>query len=226
MKQSTASISSSHTERLSDAAYRAVLEALFDRRVAAGAFVSQGDLTRITGSPIAPLRDALKVLEADGVLEIHPRSGIQFVRPGVELTRSTYQFRGILECAAVRVFSDSAPRAPIEDTIRAHEALLHDLTGAPRAEDLPERAAELELMFHGQVIGSLDNRQIDAAYRRLTTLLRIIRLDSAWSPRTLGITLQEHLDVLERALARDADGAEEAMRRHLNGALQRHLKVL
>jgi DNA-binding GntR family transcriptional regulator len=168
----------------------------------------------------------LKVLEADGVLEIHPRSGIQFVRPGVELTRSTYQFRGILERAAVRVFSDSTPLSEIEGTIEAHEALLHDLTHAPRAEDLPERAAELEMMFHGGVIGSLDNRQIDAAYRRLATLLRIIRLDSAWSPRTLGITLQEHLDVLERARARDADGAEEAMRRHLNGALQRHLKVL
>lgn len=194
--------------------------------MAAGALVSQGDLSRITGCPIGPLRDALKVLEADGVLEIHPRSGIQIVRPGLDLTRSIYQFRGILECAAVRVFSDSTPLAPIEDTIRAHEAFLHDLTCAPRAEDLPERAAKLESMFHGKVIGSLENRQIDAAYQRLTNLLRVIRLDSAWSPRTLGITLQEHLNVLERALARDADGAEDAMRRHLNGALQRHLKVL
>lgn len=226
MYQPMTSIGPSSNERLSDAAYRAVLEALFDRRVAAGAFVSQGDLSRITGCPVGPLRDALKVLEADGVLEIHPRSGIQFVRPGVELTRSTYQFRGILERAAVRVFSDATPLDQIEQTIGAHKAMLEDLAHAPRAEHLPERAAELEMMFHGGVIGSLDNRQIDAAYRRLATLLRIIRLDSAWSPRTLGITLQEHLDVLERARARDADGAEDAMRRHLNGALQRHLKVL
>ena len=213
-------------ERLSDAAYRAVLEALFDRRVAAGAFVSQGDLSRITGCPVGPLRDALKVLEADGVLEIHPRSGIQFVRPGVDLTRSTYQFRGILERAAVKVFADSAPLDRIEQIIHAHESLLKDLADAPRTEDLPQRAAALEGMFHGGVIGALDNRQIDAAYRRLTTLLRIIRLDSAWSPRTLGITLREHLDVLERARARDAEGAEDAMRQHLNGALQRYLKVL
>ena len=226
MKQVMASIAPSSTERLSDAAYRAVLEALFDRRVAAGAFVSQGDLSRITGCPVGPLRDALKVLEADGVLEIHPRSGIQFVRPGVDLTRSTYQFRGILERAAVRVFADSAPLDAIGRIIEAHEALLGDLAHDPRAEDLPERAAELETMFHGGVIGSLDNRQIDAAHRRLATLLRIIRLDSAWSLRTLGITLREHLDVLERARARDVDGAEDAMRRHLNGALQRHLKVL
>ena len=38
---------------------------------------------------------ALRVLEAEGILTSHPRSGIQFVKPGLELTRSTYQFRGI-----------------------------------------------------------------------------------------------------------------------------------
>jgi len=212
-------------DRLSDAAYRAVLEALFDRRVAAGAFVSQGDLARITGSPIGPLRDALKVLEADGVLDIHPRSGIQFVRPGPELTRSTYQFRGILERAAVRVFAESAPLAEIDRIAAAHQSVLGDLR-APDAATLPDRAMTLEAMFHGAVVGSLDNRQVDAAHRRLATLLRIIRIESSWSPRTLEITMREHLRILDRCHARDPDGAEDAMRQHLNGALQRHLKVL
>ena len=213
-------------DRLSDAAYRAVLEALFDRRVAAGSFVSQGEIAQITGSPIGPLRDALKVLEADGVLEIHPRSGIQFVRPGLELTRSTYQFRSILERAAVRVFAESARAAELARIAEAHLAMVADLAERPDAPDIPDRANALEAMFHGAVIGALDNRQIDAAYRRLATLLRIIRLDSAWSPRVVETTLREHLTVLEAARARDPDGAEEAMRQHLSGALQRHLKVL
>ena len=211
---------------LSDAAYRAVLEALFDRRVAAGSFVSQGDLGRITGSPIGPLRDALKVLEADGVLEIHPRSGIQFVRPGLELTRSTYQFRSILERAAVRVFAESASVAEIDGIVAPHRTLVDELKASPGIADLPGRASALESMFHNRVVQALDNRQIDAAYRRLATLLRIIRLDSAWSPRVVATTMREHLEVLERAQARDPDGAEEAMRRHLANALQRYLKVL
>ncbi len=59
--------------------------------------------------------DALRVLDAEGVVTIHLRAGIQFVRPGLEMTRSTYQFRGILETAAVAVFAeigggDYAPR--------------------------------------------------------------------------------------------------------------------
>src|SRR3954453_1287865 len=84
-------------KRLSDLAYDRILECLFDRRVSAGAFVSQGELSELVGLPVAPLRDGLRVLEAEGILTIHPRSGIQFVKPGLELTRSTYQFRSILE---------------------------------------------------------------------------------------------------------------------------------
>src|SRR4029453_5621366 len=89
--------------RLSDLAYDRVLECLFDRRVSAGAFFSQGELSELVGVPVAPLRDALRVLEAEGILTIHPRSGIQFVKPGLELPRWTSQFRSILEKSAVAV---------------------------------------------------------------------------------------------------------------------------
>src|SRR3546814_12348824 len=76
-------------ERLSDVAYKAILQGLFDQKVPAGAFVSQNDLVRLLGIPVQPLRDALRVLEAEGVLTIHPRSGIQFLKPDLELARST-----------------------------------------------------------------------------------------------------------------------------------------
>jgi DNA-binding GntR family transcriptional regulator len=213
-------------DRLSDAAYRAVLQALFDRRVTAGSFVSQGDLVRVTGCPVGPLRDALRVLEADGVLQIHPRSGIQFVRPGAELTRSTYQFRGIIERAGVRVFAETADLADIDRIAAAHEAMIARIAQVPLDENLEPRVHEIEAMFHGAVVNSLDNRQIDAAHRRLRTLLRIIRLDSAWSPRTVEMTMTEHLRILDACRARDPDAAEAAMRQHLTGALQRHLRVL
>src|SRR3546814_20121718 len=89
-------------ERLSDVAYKAILQGLFDQKVPAGAFVSQNDLVRLLGIPVQPLRDALRVLEAEGVLTIHPRSGIQFLKPDLELARRTYRFRSMIERAAAR----------------------------------------------------------------------------------------------------------------------------
>ena len=141
-KTKVVSDSDDHVARMSDRAYDRVLEALFERRVQAGSFVSQGELSEIVGVPVAPLRDALRVLEAEGILTIHPRSGIQFVRPGLELTRSTYQFRAILERAAVRVFAEQGDEQEIEEIGRRHRALITKLgeSGLAR-EDLEEMEA-------------------------------------------------------------------------------------
>jgi len=75
--------------RLSDVAYTRLLEIVFERRLPAGAFVSQNELVELTGVPVGPLRDALRTLEADGIVTIHPRAGIEFIKPGLELARAT-----------------------------------------------------------------------------------------------------------------------------------------
>ena len=108
--------------RLSDVAYRGIFEILYDRKLAAGAFVSQAHLVELTGVPVGPLRDALKALEAEGVLTIHPHTGIQFIKPGMELTRSTYQFRGIIEAAAVAIYAETSRKAKSKRSRRGIEA--------------------------------------------------------------------------------------------------------
>jgi DNA-binding GntR family transcriptional regulator len=101
--------------RLSDVAYGRILQILFEQRLPAGAYVSQNELVHLTGVPVGPLRDALRVLEAEGILTIHPRAGIEFVKPGLELTRATYQFRGIIEASAVAVYAETGDEQEMEE---------------------------------------------------------------------------------------------------------------
>ena len=156
--------------RLSDLAYQRILEGLFDRRLPAGAFVSQNDLVKLLGIPVAPLRDALRVLEAEGILAIHPRSGIQFVKPGLELTKSTYQFRTIIERAAVRVFAEIADEAVLAELARRHLAAIALLESKGISAELIADLEALELALHNQVIGCLNNPLIETSYRRMTQL--------------------------------------------------------
>jgi DNA-binding GntR family transcriptional regulator len=211
------------SQRLSDLAYERVLEALFERRVQAGSFVSQGELSEIVDIPVAPLRDALRVLEAEGILAIHPRSGIQFVRPGFELTRSTYQFRSILERAAVRVFAEQGDEDLIEELSRRHQALISTITEKGLAgEDLVEME-ELERMLHNGVIGILRNPLIESSYRRMHTYLRLLRLERKITAPVALRTLKEHVEIIEACRKRDADRAEAALDAHFQAATQRSL---
>jgi DNA-binding GntR family transcriptional regulator len=217
------SIGRNFAPRLSDRAYADIVRALFSGRLKLGSFISQADLAAVAGCGIGPLRDALKMLEADGVIIIHPRSGIEVLRPSTDLTRSTYQFRMILERAAVRQFALVAPMTVIDGLLAQHETALANLSPIGAEIDLDEYLQSLEVGFHLQVVASLANPIVDSAYRRLRLLSGIVRMNKQHSRHTAEISIGEHLDVLRAVRDRDPKRAEDAMVRHLANALQRNL---
>lgn len=212
--------------RLSDVAYERILESLFERKVPVGAFISQNELSAIVGVPVAPLRDALRVLEAEGILTIHPRSGIQFVRPGMELTRSTYQFRSIVERAAIRVFAEEGDENLMNALEVRHSRLIRQLERNGIGPEQLQETDALELELHGEIIKALRNPLIDSAYRRMHNYLRLLRLERKVTMPILVRTLKEHLDILEACSTRNADAAEKALIAHFQAAVQRNLGLV
>ena len=209
--------------RLSDLAYTLILELLFDKRLPTGSFVSQAQLVELTGVPVAPLRDALRVLEAEGILRIHPRTGIQFVKPGMELTRSTYQLRAIIESAAVAIFAETASDAEIDAIDVRHRSAVATLERDGITPTLLEELENLENALHGSIVASLNNPLIDNNYRRVRNYLRLIRLDRRLSPPLVLRSLKEHLAIIDASKRRNAADAVAALQAHFSAALQRGL---
>ena len=209
--------------RLGDVAYERILELLFARKLPAGAFVSQNELVQLTGVPVAPLRDALRVLETEGILTIQPRSGIQFVKPGLELTKSTYQFRTVIERAAVRVFAETADDESLAALRESHEAMRLRLESEGIDEHVIADLERLEGNLHGSVVGILSNPLIDISYKRVHNYLRLVRLDRRLTVPLALRSIREHLAIIEACVKRDPDAAEAALAAHFTAALQRHM---
>jgi DNA-binding GntR family transcriptional regulator len=212
-----------HAPRLSDVAYESILQALFDSRVPMGEKISQGDLVKLTGVPVGPVRDALKVLEADGLLIIHPRSGIELIQPTTELTRSTMQFRTIIEKPAARRYATVATPAQLADLRTQHEDFAATLASLDPAENVFDSLGALEDRFHLALVASLGNELVDASYRRIQLMGRIIRGGAICYPQAAQISIDEHLDVIAACEARDPDLAEARIAAHLGNALNRNL---
>lgn len=210
-------------QRLGDRAYTRILETLFERKIPAGAFLSQGDLVKMLQIPVAPLRDALKLLEAEGIVVIHSRSGIQFVKPGFELTRSTYQFRSIIERAATGVYAQTAEEAELEELERRHLSVIEDIERNGLTDHARADLEQLETLLHHSIIASLNNPLIDSSYKRLHNYVRLIRLDRKVTVSLVLQSLREHMQVILACKARDPEAAAAAMQAHLASALQRGL---
>lgn len=211
------------TGRLSDLAYSRILQILFDRRLPAGAFVSQRDLVELTGVAIAPLRDALRVLETEGIVAIHARSGIQFVKPGMELTRDTYQFRGIIEAAAVAVFAETAEESDVRELERRHRLAIGQIELVGLTPVLRAELDALEGLLHQAIVASLRNPLIETSYRRIHNYLRLVRLDRNITAPLALRSLREHVAIIEACARRNAPEAVKALQAHFTAALQRNL---
>jgi DNA-binding GntR family transcriptional regulator len=214
---------SADTRRLGEIAYSRILEGLFQRKVPVGAFVSQSELVQLLDVPLQPLRDALRVLEAEGVLTIHSRSGIQFLKPDLELARSTYQFRSIIERTAARAFAETAELDEIEALAKSHHKVMNEMETRGFDSQMLEKLEALEQQLHGGMIAALRNPLIETTARRLKNYVTLIRLERLITQPLALRTLREHLEIIEACAGRDADRAEAAVASHFQAALQRIL---
>ncbi len=212
-------------DRLSDAAYAKVLELLFEGKLPAGAIFSQRELVDVIGVPVAPLRDALRVLEAEGLVTIHSRTGIEIIKPGLELIRSTYQFRGIIERSAVAVYAETADDAELAELERRHRDVIALLEDGALTEQAGAEVEDLETLLHSSIVRSLSNPLIETAYRRIHNYFRLIRMNRKISTPLVLRSLNEHLDVIRACQARDPEAAIAALQAHFGAALQRSLGI-
>jgi DNA-binding GntR family transcriptional regulator len=208
---------------LAEKAYQAILQGLFDRTIPPGSEFSQAELMRLLGLTAQPLRDALRTLKNEGLVTIRARSSIRFIRADLELSRSTYQFRSLIERAGARALASLGDAAEIESLLNDHVALLERLQHGELGPKEKETLHALENRLHGALTFYLRNPLIDTTARRLKNYLTLVRLDWLMTKPLAIHTVREHLEILRACTTRDADAAEAALANHFQQALQRLL---
>lgn len=220
----TAEPAESHGGRsLSDLARDRFMQALFERRLEPGANVSQQELVRLLGVPVGPLRDALRVLQTEGWLTIHARSGIELRKPDFTLVRNSYQLRLILERAAIRTFAEIASPDRMQEIEEQHRSAIDLVKGKELTVETARDLEEMDFGFHLTVVSMLDNPLAETAYKQAQRFVQLVRLDREFrlsSPIVIR-TMNEHLDILKACRQRDPQAAEAALEVHFARAMQR-----
>lgn len=204
-------------------AYERFKAELFKRNLAPGQFVSQGELCELLDVPLGPTREALKRLEAENLVRLIPQRGIQITDIGVTLIHEAFQFRAILEVAAIRHFVGVADDATLAELERITTEVLKRLDGGSNTDPrLLDAALQVDWGMHDMIVESVGNRIMMTAHRQNFDKIKMIRLHGR-SPRYLPLAMEEHLAVIAAMKARDADKAAAALEQHLRCAERRAL---
>ncbi len=158
-----------------------------------------------------PVREALRVVEAEGFIEMLPRRGAIVRTPDLDSVRDMFMVRGRLETLAARL---AAERATPDDVASLRE-LLSRAREATDAEDFAQ-VSELNSALHLRVIEISGNRWLasiaTSMYLHVQWVFRISAADRA--PHSWA----EHTQLVDAIAAGNAEEAEAAAWRHVNMA--------
>ncbi|MEU5088538.1 GntR family transcriptional regulator [Streptomyces sp. NPDC021356] len=180
-----------------------------------GAPLSELALAEEFGVSRTPVREALKQLQTEGLVEIRPRVGTFVTTPSRREITELFEMKELLEGAAARLLAQRG-RVPEIDLL---ERNLHEADEAVERDDR-ERYAELVHEFHDLLVAGADNTKLQAHYRMLMNQLAYARLvnTSLSQPGRATQSDREHHLVVELILAKDGDSAEHVMREHVRAS--------
>lgn len=185
--------------------------------IGVGVNLSELALAEDFGVSRTPVREALKRLQTEGLVEIRPRVGTFVTTPSRREITELFEMKELLEGAAARLLAQRG-RVPELDLLEENLDRADDAV----ARDDRARYAQLVEEFHDLLIRGSDNTKLEAHYRTLMNQLAYSRLVST-SLAQPGRPLQsdrEHHRVLDLVIAKDGDSAERVMREHVRASRQ------
>jgi GntR family transcriptional regulator, vanillate catabolism transcriptional regulator len=217
--------------RLLDHVIHRLRQDIVSGNLPAGTQLLQVDLANQLGISRTPLREALRVLEADGLLKASNMNGtVEVVTINSERLRDMYQVREVIDGLAAKL---TAQRGLSEELKARAEFLFNEMAASVKPYD-PRRRTEAHAEYHALFVRSSGN---DA----LQSFLPLIRLSSAalYMPflndpdavelvnsgqilthrEVLESTQVSHAEILSEILAGNPSKAEAAAKRHIRRTL-------
>ena len=183
---------------------------VFERALAPGQWVDELALARDWQISRTPLREALKVLAAEGLVTLVPRQGCRVTEVSEDDAEQLFPVMALLEgrCAFEAVLK--ATPADVKGLRRLHDAL--EKHAAANNVDGYYRANH---DFHTRVQALADNRWLDRATNDLRTFVRLLRGRQLNWPGRMQESMAEHRALIDAVERRDAALAGRLMHDHL-----------
>jgi DNA-binding GntR family transcriptional regulator len=197
-------------ETVSAAAYRQLREAILQGQISMDARINELELAGAWRISRTPIRDALRRLEAEGLVVAVPGRGMIVPKLSPADADELYDLRGVLEGHAARL---AAQRATPE--LHARLNTLIKAFGAALKQGDTDRMIAIDIDFHGALAAASGSSRLERAIDTVRAQVHQIRLRMMRARGRGGKTLRELARLVAAVRARDGARAEAAMREHI-----------
>jgi DNA-binding GntR family transcriptional regulator len=192
-------------------AYTRLLTEIRQGRLSPGDRLTETELAARLGTSRTPVREAIRLLEADGLVIHTPRVGAVIRQLDYAEITELYEMRGVLEGTAARF----AARAAYPSEIDEMAAINAEMAAALADVD---RLYEANRLFHDILRNAARNRFLLRAVEAVQKTLLILGPSTMEEGTRAEAAVAEHARLIDALRARDGDEAEAAMRAHIEAA--------
>ena len=179
------------------------------------------ELCELTGVSRTIIREALRQLEAEGIVKTIPNKGPFVATLTIEEAKDIYQVRQVLECFACRLCAERASPSQISDLSHAVKTL-EEVSSIGDTK----KYIEAKTTFYDVILKSCGNKLIYLIIGLLHTRITYLRSMSLSLPGRVDKSLAEIKQISEAIERRDPDVACTACEEHIKNAEAVALKVL
>ena len=189
-------------------------ERIFRRELEPGSWVDELKIAADYGISRTPLREALKVLAAEGLVTMKVRRGAYVTEVSGRDLADVYHLLGLLESDAAGVVAARATEAQFDELRALHAALEAAAKSGQR-----ERFFQINQGFHKRLLEIADNRWRDQMVADLRKVMKLNRQHSLLKAGRIEQSLREHRALLKALLARDVALSTLRMQEHFRNGL-------
>lgn len=175
------------------------LDRLIERKLSAELAVSR-----------TPVREALKLLEADGLIEISLHRGAQVVPYRSDDAQRLFDVISVLEGLAAQRLTERLT----SDILQRLESLHEEMLGYHQAGQ-PQEYFDTNTIIHDVIVEACDNPVLAETHKRLIARARRGRFLAIMEPDRLAQAVSEHEAVMQAFRDRDSDAAARIWELHL-----------
>lgn len=213
----TAAVTSSKSS--GEHAYDTLMGAIREGRFGPGDRLREEEVGVLLGLSRTPVREALRRLEADGIVEHRPRIGAVIRRLSHTEVVELYEMRVVLE----RTAAELAAKHGTEAEFDALDELNQEIMGERYN---PARAAAINQTFHRGLYLAGRNRFLLEAARALNNSLLLLGPTTFTDDARIDTVVMQHHAIIDALRAGDSAAAGMAAQTHLQTSLRHRLRII
>jgi DNA-binding GntR family transcriptional regulator len=199
--------------RALDDVHAAIREAILTRRFPPGMRLNVDELAEQLGVSLTPVRSAIQLLAAEGMVDVHSRSGTYVATLSRRDLEETFDIRCALECLAAEQGAEKLTDEQIGSARRQLSVLARPVKSEAQRRAHEQANSEL----HQIIMEASGNKRLADMYESLQAHIamgRLHRQDQSWQTR-IELEHQEHEEIVAAMEKRDARTLAAVLRKHI-----------